>query len=56
MKKMKPQQVKEAMIEIIHGKRPSSLNIDFPEHYRRIRKEIVEIHSIGGMVKIPVSH
>ena len=54
MKKMTPQQVREAIIEIIIGKRPSKLRAMYPEHYYRIRKEIVEIHSIGGRVKIPV--
>lgn len=54
MKKMSPQQVREAMIEIIIGKNPSKLSTRYPEHYFRIRKEIVDIHSIGGCVKIPV--
>ncbi len=54
MKKMTPQQVREAMIEIIIGRRPSMLSAKYPEHYFRIRKEIVDIHSIGGRVKIPV--
>ena len=42
------------MIEIIIGKEPSNLRIKYPEHYQRLRNEIVNIHSIGGMVKIPV--
>lgn len=54
MKKMSPQQVREAMIEIIIGKRPSKLSIKYPEHYYRIRNEIIDVHSIGGRVKIPV--
>ena len=53
MKKMNPQQVREAMIEIIIGKKPSKLRINYPEHYYRIRNEIVDVHSLGGRVKIP---
>lgn len=54
MKKMTPQQVREAMIEIIIGKKPSKLIIKYPEHYFRIRNEIIDVHSVGGRVKIPV--
>ncbi len=54
MKKMSPQQVREAMIEIIVGKKPSNLSMKYPEHYYRIRNEIINVHSTGGRVKIPV--
>jgi hypothetical protein len=54
MKKMTPQQVREAMIEIIIGKKPSKLSMKYPEHYYRIRNEIIDVHSIGGRVRIPV--
>jgi hypothetical protein len=54
MKKMSPQQIREAMIEIIIGKKPSKLSLRYPDHYYRIRNEIIDVHSIGGRVKIPV--
>ena len=54
MKKMSPQQIREAMIEIIIGKKPSKLSFRYPDHYYRIRNEIIDVHSIGGRVKIPV--
>ena len=53
MKKMTPQQVREAMIEIIIGKKPSKLSVKYPDHYYRIRNEIIDIHSVGGRVQIP---
>ena len=53
MKKMTPQQVREAMIEIIIGKKPSKLSSNYPEHYYRIRNEIIDVHSVGGRIKIP---
>ena len=52
---MKPDQIRKAMIEIIIGEKPSYLRIRYPEHYQKLRNEIVDIHSVGGMVKIPVS-
>ena len=54
MKKMSPQEVRDAMIEIIIGKKPSKLSAKYPEHYYRIRNEIIDVHSLGGRVKIPV--
>lgn len=54
MKEMKPVQVKQVMIEIILGKRPSMLKIKYPEHYQKIRDEIVDYLSAGRMVKLPV--
>jgi hypothetical protein len=53
MKEMKPDQVRKAMIEIIIGKQPSMLKVLYPEHYQQIRNVIVDIHSVGGRVKIP---
>jgi hypothetical protein len=54
MKKMTSNQIRVAMIEIILGKHPSILKIKYPEHYRKLYKEIVDIHSSGHMVKIPL--
>jgi hypothetical protein len=54
MKEMTPDQIRKAMIEIILGKYPSILKIKYPEHYRKIREEIIDLHSSGHMVKIPV--
>jgi len=53
MKEMKPEQVRRAMIEIIIGKKPSRLKVDYPEHYLKIRNEIADIHSSGRMATIP---
>ena len=53
MKEMKPDQVRKAMIEIIIGKKPSRLKVDYPEHYIKIRNELVDIHSSGRMAIIP---
>jgi hypothetical protein len=53
MKEMKPEQVRKAMIEIIIGKKPSKLKEKYPDHYRQLRNVIVDIHSVGGMAKIP---
>ena len=53
MKEMKPNQIRKAIIEIILGKEPSILKVEYPEQYRRIRKEIIDFHSAGRMAKIP---
>jgi len=53
MKEMKPVQIRRAMIEIIIGKKPSKLKDKYPEHYQQLRNVIVDIHSVGGMAKIP---
>jgi hypothetical protein len=53
MKEMKTNQIRTAIIEIILGKEPSNLKLNFPEHYKLIRKEIVDYHSAGRMAKIP---
>jgi len=53
MKEMKPDQIRKAMVEIIIGNPPSKLKVNYPEHYQHIRNVIVDIHSVGGRVKIP---
>ena len=53
MREMKPDQIKKVMIEIIIGKKPSKLKMKYPEHYQHIRNVIVDIHSVGGMAKLP---
>ena len=54
MKKMTSEQMRIAMIEIILGKQPSILKMRYPEHYRKLYKEIVDTQSSGRMVKIPL--
>jgi hypothetical protein len=54
MKEMTPNQIRKAMIEIILGKHPSILKIQYPEHYRKIQLELIDKLSAGRMVKIPV--
>jgi hypothetical protein len=53
MKAMKPDQIREVMIEIIMGRNPSNLKKEYPKQYQKIRNIIVDIHSAGGMVRIP---
>lgn len=54
MKEMKTDEVKKAMIEIILGNKPSILKIKYPEHYKKLQKEIIDFQSSGKWVKIPV--